>query len=161
MPCFKNKIPYSLFVKTFKTTCCLGGVAFQIALNLEKLGVEIHKCALILDFTVLFFVITPACPYFPEQALHIVRAFQAHEVLSSFMYWPYLLERTLSFYVWFHGPMCKRTVAAANQMREKGRISCDSLGRTKRGWSCSLLLQLLSKINPDINLKCFWVEQIC
>ena len=43
-----------LSVKTFKTTCCLGGVAFQIALNLEELGVKIHKCALKLDFIDLF-----------------------------------------------------------------------------------------------------------
>ena len=49
-------------VKTFKTTCRLGGCSIPNALNLKELGVKTHDCALLSDF-LPFFVIPYGCLY--------------------------------------------------------------------------------------------------
>ena len=42
--------------KNSKKTCCLGGCSVLNALNLEKWGVQIHTCALLLELLALFWV---------------------------------------------------------------------------------------------------------
>ena len=43
--------------KTSKTTCRLRGCSVLNALNLEKWGLKIHNCALLLDFLALFWLL--------------------------------------------------------------------------------------------------------
>ena len=41
------------YVKTFKIRCCLGGFSIPNSLNLKKLWVKVHNCALLLAFVAL------------------------------------------------------------------------------------------------------------
>ena len=57
--------------KNSKNKCLLAGCSVLDALNLEKCGVKIHNCALLLHF-IAFFLVTPhACPCFLEKAMEV------------------------------------------------------------------------------------------
>ena len=49
--------------------------------NLEKCGVNINKCAFLLDFLAIFFIIPHICPSFLEQTLQA--SFEIHFQVSK------------------------------------------------------------------------------
>ena len=61
-----------LSAKSFQTTCHLGGsCSIPNALNMGKLAVKIHYCALSLDFLVLFLYTTHMPPILENNALYL------------------------------------------------------------------------------------------